>query len=512
MPMSTFTLLVVDDEPNIVFSLKETLSSPKLTVISAGTAREGIDLVKQKRPDVVILDVRLPDQSGLDAYDKIRQIDPRLPVIIMTAFARTETAIEAMRRGAYEYLVKPVDLKRLKDVVGKAIEVSRLSRVPAVLAETDPDDLSADRIIGLSPVMQEVYKDIGRIAPQDSTVLILGESGTGKELVARALYHYSSRHQQPFLAVNCAALPETTLESELFGHERGAFTGADQRRIGKFEQVNGGTIFLDEIGDMSPATQAKALRLLQEQQFERIGGNATVKTDVRIIAATNRDLNKDVAEGRFRQDLLYRLNGFTIQLPPLRDRREDVPALVDHFLRLFNVELNKSVLRASPEAIQLLQAHDWPGNIREFQSAIKYAMIHTTGATLVPDALPQSCLAMRIEEAPQLDFPEEAGLLMPSHSVKTVDCADEVSATSSSPFDLAREVTRLLQQNQPDLYRCIGQEVDRIVLQEVMSFVDGNQLQAAERLGISRMTLRSKLRSLGLIQERQTDQDETLRS
>ncbi len=507
MPMSTFTLLVVDDEPNIVFSLKETLSSPKLNVISAGTAREGIDLVQQKRPDVVMLDVRLPDQSGLDAYDKIRQIDPRLPVIIMTAFARTETAIEAMRRGAYEYLVKPVDFKRLKEVVGKAIEVSRLSRVPAVLAETDPDDLAADRIIGLSPVMQEVYKDIGRIAPQDSTVLILGESGTGKELVARALYHYSKRSQQPFLAINCAALPETILESELFGHERGAFTGADQRRIGKFEQVNGGTIFLDEIGDMSPATQAKALRLLQEQQFERIGGNATVKTDVRIIAATNRDLNKDVAEGRFRQDLLYRLNGFTIQLPPLRDRREDIPLLIEHFLRLFNVELNKTVIGASSDAIQLLQAHDWPGNIREFQSAIKYAMVHTTGATLTPDSLPQSCLALRTNSPPPLDLPEEAGLF---GAAAPSQCESEVLSHTTASFDLVREVRRLLQENQPDLYRHIGHETDRILLQEVMSFVGGNQVQAAERLGISRMTLRSKLRQLGLISERQLEPDDTL--
>ncbi len=507
MPMSTFTLLVVDDEPNIVFSLKETLSSPKLNVISAGTAREGIDLVKQKRPDVVILDVRLPDQSGLDAYDKIRQIDPRLPVIIMTAFARTETAIEAMRRGAYEYLVKPVDFKRLKEVVGKAIEVSRLSRVPAVLAETDPDDLAADRIIGLSPVMQEVYKDIGRIAPQDSTVLILGESGTGKELVARALYHYSRRQQQPFLAINCAALPETILESELFGHERGAFTGADQRRIGKFEQVNGGTIFLDEIGDMSPATQAKALRLLQEQQFERIGGNATVKTDVRIIAATNRDLSKDVAEGRFRQDLLYRLNGFTIQLPPLRDRRDDIPLLLDHFLRLFNLELNKTVISASPGAIQLLQAHDWPGNIREFQSAIKYAMVHTTGAILTPDALPKSCLSVNAETSVPFDLPEEAGLVTPMAVLKPSGMSESVTAPVSA-IDLVQEVRRLLQENQPDLYRHIGHEVDRVVLQEVMSFVGGNQLQAAERLGISRMTLRSKLRMLGLISERLTESDD----
>ena len=500
MPLPTFTLLVVDDEPNIVFSLKETLSSPTLNVISAGTAREGLDLVKQKRPDVVMLDVRLPDQSGLDAYDKIRQIDPRLPVIIMTAFARTETAIEAMRRGAYEYLVKPVDFKRLKEVVGKAVEVSRLSRVPAVLAETDPDDLAADRIIGLSPVMQEVYKDIGRIAPQDSTVLILGESGTGKELVARALYHYSRRQQQPFLAINCAALPEAILESELFGHERGAFTGADQRRIGKFEQVHGGTIFLDEIGDMSPATQAKALRLLQEQQFERIGGNATVKTDVRIIAATNRDLTKDVAEGRFRQDLLYRLNGFTIQLPPLRDRRDDIPLLLDHFLRQFNVEMNKTVISASPDAIQLLQAHDWPGNIREFQSAIKYAMVHTSGTILTPDALPQSCRPERIVAAGQLDLPEEEALSRANDS-RSPDTDQARSIASTPTSDLTQLVRRLILENHPDLYRHVLQEVDRVVLQEVMTHVSGNQVQASERLGISRMTLRSKLRTLSLIPE-----------
>lgn len=508
MPKSKFTLLVVDDEPNIVFSLKETLSSATLSVISAGTAREGLELVKQQRPDVVILDVRLPDQSGLDAYDKIRQIDPRLPVIIMTAFARTETAIEAMRRGAYEYLVKPVDFRRLKEVIGQALEVSRLNRIPALLEETDPEDLSVDRIIGQSPVMQEVYKDIGRIAPQDSTVLILGESGTGKELVARALYHYSRRNQQPFLAINCAALPETILESELFGHERGAFTGADQRRIGKFEQVHGGTIFLDEIGDMSPATQAKALRLLQEQQFERIGGNTTVKTDVRIIAATNRDLHKDVAEGRFRQDLLYRLNGFSIQLPPLRDRCQDIPALIEHFLRLFNFEMNKTVVSASPETLQVLAAHDWPGNIREFQSAIKYAMVHTTGAILTPDALPQSCRSARVESSPLLDIPEEAGLLRGAIAIHPSGDSHLPLNDGASPFDLVREVKQLLRDNQTDIYRQIGQEVDRILLGEVMSFVGGNQLQAAERLGISRMTLRSKLRGLGMVSERLPEQDD----
>jgi DNA-binding NtrC family response regulator len=447
--------------------------------------------VQSARPDVVMLDVRLPDLSGLQAYDRIRAIDERLPVIVMTAFARTETAIEAMRLGAFEYLVKPVDLRRLREVVTKALEVSRLNRVPALLEPARADDQTADHIVGNSTAMQDVYKGIGRVAPQESTVLILGESGTGKELVARAVYHYSQRNLKPFLAINCAALPESLLESELFGHERGAFTGADQRRIGKFEQVNGGTIFLDEIGDMSSATQAKALRLLQEQQFERIGGNVTVKTDVRIIAATNRDLNQLVAEGRFRQDLLYRLNGFTIQLPPLRERLDDIPILTEHFLNIYNRELNKNIVGVSPDVIRILQSHQWPGNVREFQSAIKFAMIHATGGVLTPDCLPQSCLPNQTADgssAPGLDQRP----------------ASEPASTEME-FDLMGFVRRLLADDKPDLYRLITQEVDRCVLQEVMAHCDGSQLQAAERLGISRMTLRSKLRSLGLIQDRGTE-------
>ena len=495
------TLLVIDDEPNIVFSFKSTLASPQLSVLTASTARDGIELVKTKRPDVVMLDVRLPDLSGLQAYERIRQIDERLPVIVMTAFAKTETAIEAMRLGAFEYLVKPVDLRKLRDTVAKALEVSRLNRVPALLKDEDTEDLTADHLVGNSAVMQDVYKGIGRIAPQDSTVLILGESGTGKELVARAIYHYSQRNMKPFLAINCAALPESLLESELFGHERGAFTGADQRRIGKFEQVNGGTIFLDEIGDMSPATQAKALRLLQEQQFERIGGSDTVKTDVRIIAATNRDLNQLVAEGKFRQDLLYRLNGFTIQLPPLRERTEDIPDLTEHFIKVFNQELSKNVVGISPEVTTVLQTHSWPGNIREFQSAIKYAMIHGAGAILTPDCLPQSCFSGQIETS------------APSSTVKAP--SDHPDLDHPPQFDLTRFVQTLLKTDKSDLYRLITQEVDRLILQEVMSHCDGSQLQAAERLGISRMTLRSKLRSLGMIQEKGldvSDADESTRS
>jgi two-component system nitrogen regulation response regulator GlnG len=328
------TLLVVDDEPNVLYSLAKGLRSDTLDVETAGTARQGIDLVRQRRPDAVILDVRLADMSGLEAFDHIRAIDPHLPVVVITAHATTETAIEATKRGAFDYLLKPVDFHQLQEVVARAVELSRLRHVPAVFAEDDAaDEETVVRIVGRCAAMQEVYKAIGRVAPLDVPVLIRGESGTGKELVARALYHHSRRNDKPFLAINCAAIPETLLESELFGYERGAFTGADRRRIGKFEQADGGTIFLDEIGDMTSATQPRVLRLLQEQQFERLGGNDTIQTDVRIIAATNQDLDAMVATGRFRRDLYYRLKVITIALPPLRDRRQDIPILTEHFLK-----------------------------------------------------------------------------------------------------------------------------------------------------------------------------------
>ncbi|MBS0203597.1 MAG: sigma-54-dependent Fis family transcriptional regulator [Planctomycetes bacterium] len=488
------TLLVIDDEPNLVFSIRETLSSPNLNVISAFTGRDGIEQVRQRRPNAVLLDVRLPDQSGLDVYDRIRQIDPRLPVVIMTAFAKTDTAIEAMSRGAYEYLTKPVDFRKLKSVVTKALELSRLSRISPTLPNEAVDEPSAEKIVGHSPEMQEVYKKIGRIAPQESTVLILGESGTGKELVARAIYQHSNRRQMPYLAINCAALPATILESELFGHERGAFTGAEQRRIGKFEQVNGGTIFLDEIGDMSPATQAMALRLLQEQQFERVGGNDTITTDVRIIAATNRDLGKDVAEGRFRQDLYYRLNGFTIQLPPLRDRPDDIPGLAEHFVKVFNRELNKNIRTIAPTTMEILERHQWPGNVREFQSAIRYALVHASGSVLFPECLPDTCL---VANQPSVRYP------MDIHPVIAEMNSSVVAGEPEFAFiKLMEYVRNVLHEGRQDLYRNVIHEVDRHMFHEVMKYFHGNQLQAAERLGISRMTLRSKLRALGMIPDR----------
>jgi two-component system nitrogen regulation response regulator GlnG len=474
------SLLVVDDEPNVLYSLARGLQSDMLEVLTAGTARQGIELVRQRAPDAVLLDVRLSDMSGLDAFDRIRQIDPRLPVIIITAYATTDTAIEAMKRGAFEYLLKPVEFHQLREVVAKAVALSRLRHVPAVFEEEGVEaEKPVDRIIGRSPAMQEVYKAIGRVAPQDVPVLIVGESGTGKELVARALYHHSARSQEPFLAINCAAIPETLLESELFGHERGAFTGADRRRIGKFEQANHGTVFLDEIGDMARASQPKLLRLLQEQQFERVGGNETIQTDVRVIAATNQDLEALVAAGRLRRDLYYRLKVFTIPLPPLRERREDIPLLVEHFIKVSSRALGKQVQSAAPETLRLLTAHDWPGNVRELQSVIKYALVQAAGEILTPDCLPENLRAA------------------------TSAANSRPPAAEVESLDVAELVTRLLQVGEPEIYRKVCLAVDRVVMETVLRHVRGNQVQASELLGISRTTVRAKLRSLGMAVEKQ---------
>jgi two-component system nitrogen regulation response regulator GlnG len=460
-------LLIVDDEPNVLYSLRAGLEADDLEVVTARTARRGIALVGAERPDVAIVDVRLPDMTGLEAFDRIKEADPRLPVVIVTAFAAADTAIEAMKRGAFEYLLKPVDLHHLREVVARAAELRRMRAVPAVI---DPDagapDPRADVIVGRCPAMHEVYKAVGRLAPQDVTVLVTGESGTGKELVARALYQHSARAAGPFLAINCAAIPEALLESELFGHEKGAFTGADRQRVGKFEQADGGTLFLDEVGDMTPATQAKVLRLLQEQRFERVGGRDTIATDVRVIAATNRDLGAMAAAGAFRHDLLYRLNGFVVHLPPLRDRDGDLPLLVDHFVRAANAKLGTRVRAVAPDALEVLARHPWPGNVRELQNVVRYAVIRAAGEVVTPDDLPA---AVRGRPAP-------APAPGPADRLEVVG--------------LAR---RLLEAGEADVYRRVLAEVDRAVLGEVLRHVGGNQVQASELLGISRTTLRAKL-------------------
>jgi len=464
-------LLVVDDEPNVRYSIKKQFESDALEVAVAETGRQGLELARQFRPDAVILDVRLADTSGIEVFDRIRELDPRLPVIIITAYAATETAIEATKRGAFEYLLKPVDFHQLREVVQRALELSRFRHVPAVFGDEEQIE-DAERIVGRSSAMQEVYKAVGRVAPRDVTVLILGESGTGKELVARALFHHSARTAAPFLALNCAAIPETLLESELFGHERGAFTGADRRRIGKFEQAHGGTLFLDEIGDMSAATQAKVLRLLQEQRFERLGGNETIQTDVRLIAATNKELDEEVAAGRFRVDLLYRLNVFAIRVPPLRERREDIPLLIEYFLPRFSRSLGRNVHSVAPEAQRCLLSSSWPGNVRQLQSVLKYAIIQGSGDVLTLDCLPEN---LRGNPAPSGTRP-----LTPDAYLA----------------GLAEFTEGLLRAGELDLYRRVSLEMDRVVLVTVLRHVKGNQVKASEMLGISRTTLRAKLRAL----------------
>src|SRR5689334_11005718 len=327
-------LLLIDDDPAVIpEQVRATFPAPGYRVEVAASGAEGLGRVRAHAPDVILLDLRLPDQSGLDVYQQLRQIDARIPVIFITLAKAADSAIEAMKQGAYDYLFKPLDLNQLRRVVGDALEVARRMRAPAVVAETAADPDMDGAIIGSCPAMRDVYKAIGRVAAQNVPVLITGETGTGKELVARAIYQHGPRAQAPFLALNCAAIPEQLLESELFGHEKGAFTGADRRRIGKFEQCNGGTLFLDEVGDMPLALQSKMLRVLQDQQFERVGGNEVVRTNVRLIAATHRDLKTWSEEGKFRPDLYYRLGVFTIHLPRLRERGDDLPMLVQHYVR-----------------------------------------------------------------------------------------------------------------------------------------------------------------------------------
>ena len=357
---------------------------------SPHTGSEGLERAADVRPDVILLDLRLPDQSGLDVLRQLRQIDARIPVVLVTVVRSADSAIEAMRQGAYDYLLKPLDLQKLDRVIGEALKVARLMREPAVVVRTPPDDdQPGEAIVGSCPAMQEVYKAIGRVADQTFPVLITGESGTGKELVARAIYQHGPRAKAPFLALNCAAIPETLLESELFGHEKGAFTGAERRRIGKFEQVNGGTLLLDEIGDMPLPAQAKVLRVLQEQAFERVGGSETIRTDVRLIAATHRDLKAWSDEGKFRLDLYYRLGVFTIHLPPLRERGDDLELLVQFYLRRVSRELGREVREVAPEALERLRGYSWPGNVRELQSVLKQALLRAHGPVLLPEFLPE---------------------------------------------------------------------------------------------------------------------------
>jgi two-component system nitrogen regulation response regulator GlnG len=473
-------LLLIDDDPDLVAE-QVRHAFPQHRVEVAGTGADGLARARAGPPDVILLDLRLPDQSGLDVYRQLRQLDARIPVIFVTLSKGADAAIEAMKQGAYDYLFKPLDLHQLRRVVGEALEVARRMREPAVLAEDASGPDADGAIVGSCPAMREVYKAVGRVAAQDVPVLITGETGTGKELVARAIYQHGPRARAPFLALNCAAIPEQLLESELFGHEKGAFTGADRRRIGKFEQCNGGTLFLDEIGDMPLALQAKVLRLLQEQAFERLGGNETVRTDVRLIAATHHDLKADAADGKFRPDLYYRLGVFAIHLPPLRERGDDLPLLVRHYVRRFSKELGRDVQEVAPEALQRLRGYSWPGNVRELQSVLKQALLRASGAVLLPAFLP---------DLP--GSPAESG----------------PAPVAGAGLGLEAFIRQRLGPDAQDLYAETHRQVDRVLLPLVLEYTGGNQHQAARLLGIARQTLRTKLRDLGLHVTHSVEADE----
>ena len=379
------TVLIIDDEAVVRRLVRLALERDGHAVVEAADGAQGVERFAAARPDVVLCDVVMPGLGGFDVLARLRAADATVPVVVVTGEGSTEHAIRAMACGACDYLLKPLDLPRALRTVRRILASAGR---PAPPAPPDSGATPAATLLGKSDAMYEVSKLIGRVAGQPTTVLILGESGTGKELVARSIHAHGGRRTGPFVALNCAAIPESLLESELFGHERGAFTGADRQRLGKFELAGGGTLFLDEVGDLAPATQAKLLRVLQEQEFTRLGGSETVRADARILAATHRDLRAEAAAGRFREDLYYRLGVVSVRLPPLRDRREDIPLLVNHFLHRSARELALGVTGVHPDALARLCAQDWPGNVRELANALHQAVLECPGATILPDQFP----------------------------------------------------------------------------------------------------------------------------
>jgi len=470
-------VLLIDDEADVQYSFQRIFDAPDIELTTASSGEEGVRIIPKLKPDLVIMDVRMGGLSGLETLRRLRQTEPRLLVILMTAYGTTQTAIEAMKLGAYDYLLKPFDVPRLKEIVFNALKAARdMRQVVSYQPLLEQEDYELG-IIGRSEPMQQVFKLIGQLAASEATALVSGESGTGKELVARAIYHHSDRNQQPFLAVNCAAIPEQLLESELFGHERAAFTGATLQRIGKFEQCNRGTLFLDEIGDMTPATQTKILRVLQSGTFERVGGNQPIKVDVRIIAATNRPLEQAVAARQFREDLFYRLNVVRVYLPPLRDRREDIPLLVNYFLQDLGKSQSTPPRSIAPSAIRALEKYHWPGNVRELENVIRRALVVAKGQAILVSDLPA-------EISGQGTPAGAAPLASPT--------GDTVSA------DLAALARQLFQWARRDPRLKIIPAVERELVIRALKETKGNQIQAAKLLGITRATLRKRIEKFGI--------------
>jgi len=472
-------LLLIDDEEDVRYSFQRIFNSPEIELATASSGEEGLKVIPKFKPDLVLMDVRMGGMNGLETLRRIRAANPKLPVILMTAYGTTQTAIEAMKLGAYDYLLKPFDALKLKEIVANALKAAHdMQQVVSYQPLLESEDYELG-IVGRSEPMQQVFKLIGQVAASDATALITGESGTGKELVARAIYHHSNRSTQPFLAVNCAAIPEQLLESELFGHERGAFTGATMQRIGKFEQCSKGTIFLDEIGDMTPATQTKILRVLQSGTFERVGGNQPIQVDVRVIAATNKPLEQAVAARQFREDLFYRLNVVRIHIAPLRERREDVPLLVNYFLEKIAREQQRKPKSIAANVIKALGKYHWPGNVRELENAIRRAHVMAKSDAILQSDLP-----------PEISGQGGGGATPPP-----------AAAGEAAAMDAAAFARQLFQWARRDPKLKVLPAVERELVIQALKETNNNQVHAAKLLGITRATLRKRIEKFGIQRE-----------
>lgn len=501
---TTSTVLVIDDDDDLRYSLKRVLSARQYEVLEAASGEQGLEMAEKYNPKVILLDNRMGGMSGMEALQHLRGINPNAMIILMTAYGTTQTTIEAMKFGAFDYIMKPFDLKKILSLTESAMAASKdLDRTgqESTAASVSNEDIEGG-IIGNSAAMQEVFKMIGQVAASDVTVMITGESGTGKELIARAIFQNSLRAQKPYIAVNCAAIPENLIESELFGHEKGAFTGATNQRIGKFELCDGGTIFLDEIGDMALTTQTKILRALQEGEIQRVGSSETLKVNVRMLAATNKPLEEMVREKTFREDLYYRLNVVRIQLPPLRERIEDVPQLIDFVLKRLARDSKIGAKSISPEALTLLNRYDWPGNVRELENLIYRSAVIAQGEKILTKDLPSEVVDAIGPETKEADEPKPGatdakavkdhtgppakGELSPEPVTGDPSNAG-IGDFAKDPFDAAFRA--LLNSHGTNIL----EHAERALIARALDEVGGKQVKAAEILGMTRATLRKRI-------------------
>lgn len=486
-------ILVIDDDAEIRYSLSRVLSSQQFQVIEAASGEQGIAVVKKgPPPDLIFLDVRMSGMSGIEALQHLRSVNPRQLVILMTAFGTGQTAIEAMKYGAFDYVMKPFDPEKVLSLAGKALQTHADLRAVGDYKPTINADDYREGIVGSSAVMQDVFKIIGQVTASDVTVMITGESGSGKELVARSIWKHSHRAAQPFIAVNCAAIPDNLIESELFGHEKGSFTGATGQRLGKFELCDRGTIFLDEIGDMALATQTKILRVLQAGEIQRVGATETIRVDVRIVAATNKDLEEMVRQKTFREDLYYRLNVVRIRMPPLRDRAEDIPQIVDFCVQNLFKGRKVRVSKVSPEAMAVLTRHRWPGNVRELKNVVYRSAVVAQGDAILVKDLPAEILAANPPPAPAAPVQTTAPFPPPPPEAEA-PAAPAPAAPPADPLTLHRALDFVFDKLQ-DLNGGLLERIELEMIHRVMKAESDDSTRAAKRLGLTRAALHKRLK------------------